>query len=98
MTTQGQCSVWYRAVSRKVFKLAVSQKLSHAHIRKIQCLGSWNDKVALVLLLLDSPYAGLGGDTGIHQLNKFDSEEGQCVWFQLQIDPGLIELSARLWE
>lgn len=54
--------------------------------------------MALVLMLLDSPYTGLGGDTDIHQLNKSDTEEGQCVWFQLQIDPGLIELSALLWQ
>lgn len=91
-----QCSVEYRAVSRKVFKLAISQELSHA--REIQCLGSWNNKMALVLMLLDLPYTGPGGDTDIHQLNKLDSEEGQCVWFQLQIDPGLIELSALLWQ
>lgn len=81
-----------------MFKLAVSQELSHAHAREIQCLRSWNNKMALVLMLLDSPYAGLGGDADIHQLNKFNSEEGQRVWFQLQIDPGLIELSALLWQ
>lgn len=52
--------------------------------------------MALVLMLLDAPYTGLGGDTDIHQLNKFDSKEGQRVWFQLQIDLGLIELSALL--
>lgn len=67
-------------------------------LERYTSLGSWNDKVALVLRLLDSTYAGLGGDTEIHQLNKFDSGEGQRVWFQLQIDPGLIELSALLWQ
>lgn len=54
--------------------------------------------MALVLMLLDAPYPGLGGDTDIHQLNKFDREEGRRVRFQLQIDPGLIELSTLLWQ
>ncbi|XP_063118822.1 uncharacterized protein LOC102547703 isoform X2 [Rattus norvegicus] len=96
VTTQRDCSVQYRAVSKSVFKLAISQELSHTG--EIQCFGSRNNKMALVLMLLDSPYTGLGGDTDIHQLNKSDTEEGQCVWFQLQIDPGLIELSALLWQ
>lgn len=65
---------------------------------EIQCLGSWSNTMASVLMLLDSSHNGLGGDTDTRQLNKSGSGEGQHVGFQLQIDPGLIEQSALPWQ